>query len=402
LPVSKRRKSDRPLLILDQDIDHASELRSVANGHGFDAEIAADVGEFRTMLDDQTKIVILDLKTETADGIEIIRELASDNCASSLIIIGDIDRRILNAAERLARARGLRVAGVLPKPVNRFGLLRLLDRAIRRDGRTMDKLEGVELSRKELLECMENDGIEVQYQPKIDVRTLEFVAVETLVRMRHTTHGVLAPASFLLQVEESGLIRSMTREVARQALKQSADWAKQGLRLQVAINVSPLMLTDLELPETFGDVAQQFGIDRENVVLEITESWASQDDIAALDILTRLRMKGFHLSIDDFGTGYSTMAQLNELPYSEMKLDQSFIRNCVRDAEARAIVESSIELGHKLGMKVVAEGIEKQEDWDLISDLRCDEGQGFFIARPMAGGNIPDWLSHWNASLGRI
>ena len=103
-----------------------------------------------------------------------------------------------------------------------------------------------------------------------------------------------------------------------------------------------------------------------------------------------------------FGTGYSTMAQLNELPYSEMKLDQSFIRNCVRDAEARAIVESSIELGHKLGMKVVAEGIEKQEDWDLISDLRCDEGQGFFIARPMAGGNIPDWLSHWNASLGRI
>jgi len=129
---------------------------------------------------------------------------------------------------------------------------------------------------------------------------------------------------------------------------------------------------------------------------------APRADIAALDILTRLRMKGFHLSIDDFGTGYSTMSQLNELPYSEMKLDQSFIRNCVRDAEARAIVESSIELGHKLGMKVVAEGIEKQEDWDLISDLRCDEGQGYFIARPMKAANIPDWLSHWNASLGRV
>jgi EAL domain-containing protein (putative c-di-GMP-specific phosphodiesterase class I)/FixJ family two-component response regulator len=399
--VPKRKRADRPLLILDQDADHAHELAAIASEHGFEASIATDLGEFHRKRDNSTRVIILDLEIDPSDGIEIIRGLAGDNCEASLIIIGDIDRRILNAAERLGRARGLTVAGVLPKPVNRFGLLRLLDRAVEGRRGYKDQAVDIDLDKEDLEKCMDSDGIEVQYQPKIDVRTLEFVAVETLVRMRHPTHGVLEPASFLAQIEKSGLIARMTQEVARQAIAQSADWARQSLNLQVAINVSPLLLTDLDLPETFADLTDEFGLDRDEVVLEITESWASQDDIAALDILTRLRMKGFHLSIDDFGTGYSTMAQLNELPYSEMKLDQTFIRNCVRDAEARAIVESSIELGHKLGMKVVAEGIEKQEDWDLISDLRCDEGQGYFIARPMKASSIPDWLSHWNASLGR-
>jgi EAL domain-containing protein (putative c-di-GMP-specific phosphodiesterase class I)/ActR/RegA family two-component response regulator len=400
--VAEKNKTDRSLLILDQDIDHADELKEIAGEHGFDAKIAGNIDEFRLNRDESTRIIVLDLEIDSSDGIEIIRELADAGCKASLIIIGDIDRRILNAAERLARARGLRVAGVLPKPVNRFGLLRLLDRAVESGSGSKDELSKIQLGKNELRECMENGGIEVQYQPKIDVRTLEFVSVETLVRMKHPKYGVLEPASFLVQIEESGLIGRMTGDVARQAFEQSADWARQGLHLQVAINVSPLLLTDLQLPETFVKLTDEFGLDRDEVVLEITESWASQDDIAALDILTRLRMKGFHLSIDDFGTGYSTMSQLNELPYSEMKLDQTFIRNCVRDAEARAIVESSIELGHKLGMKVVAEGIEKQEDWDLISDLRCDEGQGYFIARPMGGANIPDWLSHWNTSLGRV
>ena len=400
--MSKREKTVRPLLILDQDTDHASELQAIANEHGFEASITNDLGEFHRKRDNSTRIIVLDLVIDSSDGIEIIRELAGDDCEASLIVIGDIDRRILNAAERLARARGLKVAGVLPKPVNRFGFLRLLDRAVEGQRGYKDELVDIQIDEEELRKCMDNGGIEVQYQPKIDVRTLEFVSVETLVRIKHPTHGVLEPASFLAQIEKSGLIKPMTQEVARQAIEQSSNWAKQGFDLQVAINVSPLLLTDLDLPETFVNLTDEYGLERDEVVLEITESWASQDDIAALDILTRLRMKGFHLSIDDFGTGYSTMSQLNELPYSEMKLDQSFIRNCVRDAEARAIVESSIELGHKLGMKVVAEGIEKQEDWDLISDLRCDEGQGYFIARPMKAASIPDWLSHWNASLGRV
>jgi EAL domain-containing protein (putative c-di-GMP-specific phosphodiesterase class I) len=259
----------------------------------------------------------------------------------------------------------------------------------------------LQVAQIELLQCMEQGAVRVFYQPKINVRTLEFVAVEALVRLDHPRRGILRPDAFLAMAEESGLIGRLTRSVGLEALRQASAWRMAGLPLQIAINVSPLLLADLELPERFASLAARHDVDPGSVVLEITETWGSGDRTAALDTLTRLRMKGFHLSIDDFGTGYSTMAHLNEFPYNEMKLDQQFIRDAARDREARAIVESSIELGHKLGMKVVAEGIEKQEDWDLISDLTCDEGQGFFIARPMSGADVPIWLQHWNACLGR-
>ena len=390
----------RSLIIVDDDSDDAAQVAEITTSHGFDSVVTSNKNEFLEVYRDDVEIIVLDLMMSSIDGIELIRKLADDGCTATLIIVGDTDRRILSAAERLARARRLKVAGILAKPVNEFGLRRLLDRASSHTKSHSGDME-LQLAQTELLQCMEDGSVELVFQPKIDVRTLEFVSVETLVRLNHPQHGLLEPGAFLALAEESGLISRLTREVILKALDQLAAWSRDGMILQVAVNISPLMLTDLDLPESFSKLADRYGVEKGNIVLEITESWASEDQVTALDILTRLRMMGFQLSIDDFGTGYSTMAQLNELPYSEMKLDQSFIRNAARDAEARAIVESSIELGHKLGMKVVAEGIEKQEDWDLISDLRCDEGQGYFIARPMRGADVPGWLDHWNSSLGR-
>jgi EAL domain-containing protein (putative c-di-GMP-specific phosphodiesterase class I) len=231
------------------------------------------------------------------------------------------------------------------------------------------------------------------------VRTLQFVAVEALVRLDHPTRGILRPATFLALAEESGLIAELTEAVVEEALRWGARWYAMGLPVQVAVNISPLLLGDPELPEKLLRQAAALRVPPEQVILEVTESWIIEDSTTALDTLTRLRLQGFQLSIDDFGTGYSTMTQLHELPYGEMKLDQRFVRNATRDPEARAIVESSIQLGHKLGMRVVAEGVERQEDWDLISELECDEGQGYFLARPMQADALPAWLAHWNASL---
>jgi EAL domain-containing protein (putative c-di-GMP-specific phosphodiesterase class I) len=292
------------------------------------------------------------------------------------------------------------VAGSLGKPLEEQALRRLLDHAVVAPGSIGSALN-VQVAQTELLNCLEDGAVQVMYQPKIDVRTLEFVSVEALVRLQHPQYGLLEPRAFLALAEESGLIHRLTRSVLLKSLAQASGWLADGLGLQVAVNVSPLLLGDLALPEFFAELADRYGIPRENIVLEITENWISEDAVTALDILTRLRMMGFQLSMDDFGTGYSTMSQLNELPFNELKLDQRFIRNAARDVEARAIVESSIELGHKLGMRVVAEGIEKQADWDLVSELRCDEGQGYFIARPMLGEEVPAWLGHWNACLGR-
>lgn len=390
----------RRLVVLEEDAAHARRVETVAREQGFEVIRVANGGEFRGLALDNIHAIIIDLMVSRVDGVELMRDLAEKGFDGSVILSSDTDRRILSAAERLARARCLRVAGSLQKPLNEFALRRLLDRTVARPGAAGRALN-IQVAQTELLQCMEDGFVGIRFQPKIDVRTLEFVSVEALVRLDHPLHGLLRPDAFLAMAEESGLIARLTRDVAVKALEQTAAWMMNGLPLRVAVNVSPLLLSDLSLPETFAELADRHEIRREQVILEITESWANTDSVATLDILTRLRMKGFQLAIDDFGTGYSTMAQLNELPYSEMKLDQSFIRNAARDPEARAIVESSIELGHKLGMKVVAEGVEKQEDWDLISDLHCDEGQGFFIAKPMRGDEIPAWLKHWNACLGR-
>jgi EAL domain-containing protein (putative c-di-GMP-specific phosphodiesterase class I) len=352
----------RPILIVDEDREHAGELASLVERIGFETFTAAGRDEALPLLEQDPRAIILDLMLTKEDGIRLIRDLGEASCDALVVVTGDVDRRILSAAER----------GI-----------------------------NVQVAQTELLQCLEDGCVDVKYQPKIEVRTLEFVAVEALVRLNHPSRGQLSPAAFLAMAEESGLIGRLTRSVFLRALEQTAEWLREDLRLQIAVNVSPLLLTNLDLPETFADLADRHKIKRENIVLEITESWVNEEPVSALDILTRLRMKGFNLSIDDFGTGYSTMLQLNEIPYSEMKLDQSFTRNATRDREARAIVESSIELGHKLGLKVVAEGIEKQEDWDLISDMGCDEGQGFFIARPMSGDKVPSWVRHWNSCLGR-
>ncbi|MDH4030608.1 MAG: EAL domain-containing response regulator [Chromatiales bacterium] len=391
---------NRPILIVDEDREHAGELASLVERIGFETFTAAGRDEALPLLEQDPRAIILDLMLTKEDGIRLIRDLGEASCDALVVVTGDVDRRILSAAERLARARGLRVAGALPKPIDEPALRRLLDTGVDRT-RTGSRGINVQVAQTELLQCLEDGCVDVKYQPKIEVRTLEFVAVEALVRLNHPSRGQLSPAAFLAMAEESGLIGRLTRSVFLRALEQTAEWLREDLRLQIAVNVSPLLLTNLDLPETFADLADRHQIKRENIVLEITESWVNEEPVSALDILTRLRMKGFNLSIDDFGTGYSTMLQLNEIPYSEMKLDQSFTRNATRDREARAIVESSIELGHKLGLKVVAEGIEKQEDWDLISDMGCDEGQGFFIARPMSGDKVPSWVRHWNSCLGR-
>jgi EAL domain-containing protein (putative c-di-GMP-specific phosphodiesterase class I)/ActR/RegA family two-component response regulator len=390
----------RPILIVDEDREHAGELASLVERIGFETFTAAGRDEALPLLEQDPRAIILDLMLTKEDGIRLIRDLGEASCDALVVVTGDVDRRILSAAERLARARGLRVAGALPKPIDEPALRRLLETGVDRT-RTGSRGINVQVAQTELLQCLEDGCVDVKYQPKIEVRTLEFVAVEALVRLNHPSRGQLSPAAFLAMAEESGLIGRLTRSVFLRALEQTAEWLREDLRLQIAVNVSPLLLTNLDLPETFADLADRHKIKRENIVLEITESWVNEEPVSALDILTRLRMKGFNLSIDDFGTGYSTMLQLNEIPYSEMKLDQSFTRNATRDREARAIVESSIELGHKLGLKVVAEGIEKQEDWDLISDMGCDEGQGFFIARPMSGDKVPSWVRHWNSCLGR-
>jgi EAL domain-containing protein (putative c-di-GMP-specific phosphodiesterase class I) len=386
------------VLILEAEQGRRRQLADYCAGRGFRPRAVADFTGFAAAWEHDLRLISLSLPIANTDGIEAIRFLAEHRCEAGLILTSDADPRILSAASRLARSRGLRVIGTLTHPFStaQLGAL-LLHPEPEVGGETL--VLGVQLVREDLRNCLDRGLVRTWFQPKIDVRTLAFVAVEALVRLDHPTRGILRPATFLALAEESGLIAELTESVVGEALSWGARWYAMGLPIQVAVNISPLLLGDPELPEKLLRRAAEFRVPPGQVILEVTESWMIEDSTTALDTLTRLRLQGFQLSIDDFGTGFSTMTQLHELPYGEMKLDQRFVRHATRDPEARAIVESSIQLGHKLGMRVVAEGVERQEDWDLISELECDEGQGYFLARPMQAEALPAWLAHWNASL---
>ena len=240
----------------------------------------------------------------------------------------------------------------------------------------------------------------VHYQPKIDTRTLEFVSVEALIRWIHPVLGMVMPDSFIPLAEQSEHIHGITDIVLETALGQSAQWREQELNLRMSINISGASLENPDLPERIIDVIDGFNIPADRVVLEVTETWQSEDIAATTLILNSLVEKGFGLALDDVGTGHSNFAKLQDLPYSEMKLDKSHIHSATVDVETRQFIAMCVELGHEMGMYVVAEGIESQDQWEMMSAMGCDEGQGYFIARPMPGDQIPGWLKRWNTYLG--
>jgi EAL domain-containing protein (putative c-di-GMP-specific phosphodiesterase class I)/ActR/RegA family two-component response regulator len=387
------------LLVLDSSPEIGHQIARVSQRAGYQAHVCADYRDFHRRYDSETSVVVIDLMLQNPDGVEIIRALSGRKSPAGLLLTSKFDPRVLGAAERLARAQGLWVIGTMTKPFSDSVLETLLsdveEAAVER---TMQFKAFPTLD--DLREGIERDELRVYYQPKINLNTLTVHSVEALVRWQHPGLGLLSPDRFIEMSEEGGMINAVTYAVMEKSFMQCADWLTGGLNLKVSINVSTRSLNDLDLPDRIVELAGRHNIAPDQVVLEITESWLGNDQVAALDILTRLRIKGFELSIDDYGTGYSTMQQLKEIPFSELKLDRSFVSGSSKNPDARAIVESSIRLGHELNLHVVAEGVASQEDWDLVCSLDCDEGQGFFIARPMPGSDMPDWLDRWQASLG--
>jgi diguanylate cyclase (GGDEF)-like protein/PAS domain S-box-containing protein len=233
----------------------------------------------------------------------------------------------------------------------------------------------------------------VHYQPKADVRSGRILGMEALVRWQHPEHGLLGPGEFVPLAETTGLIRPLTAHVLDAALRQCRAWQDAGRELSVAVNLSTRCLLDLTLPDQITALLEDTGVAPQRLVLEITESAIMTDPTRALEILNRLHVLGVQLAIDDFGTGYSSMAYLKSLPVDELKVDRSFVKH-LRDNQSDAvIVRSTVDLGHNLGLRVVAEGVEDQATWQELATLGCDSVQGYYLARPMPAAELVAWLA---------
>ena len=250
----------------------------------------------------------------------------------------------------------------------------------------------------ELARAIANEELRLEYQPKVNLASGAVTGVEALVRWEHPTRGRLGPDTFIPLAEQSDQIGALTRWVMRTAVAQWRSWREIALEISIAVNFSARNLDEIDTPDVLERLCRSVDVPCTQFVIEITETATASDEIKMMDIATRLRLKGFRISIDDFGTGYSSLVQLQRLPFSEMKIDKSFVIQCVTSRESLVIVKSIIDLAHNLNLKVVAEGVETLEALELLRRLGCDLVQGYYVGRPMDGKRLPAWVTDWIAS----
>jgi len=249
----------------------------------------------------------------------------------------------------------------------------------------------------ELRSAVDHGQLRLFLQPKVDLRTGAVLGAEALVRWEHPTRGLVPPMRFIPFAEQTGFVRVLTMWMIEQVAQMSHSLTQQGMRMKLAVNLSTRDLMDQDLPLKLEKVLARYEIDPSLLVLEITESAIMDDPQRALQTLNRLHLMGLKLSIDDFGTGYSSLAYLKRLPVDELKIDKSFVMNMESDVQDAKIVHSTIDLAHNLGLSVVAEGVESAKSWKLLTNLSCDEVQGYFIAKPMPASQFPGWARQWTA-----
>jgi len=344
--------------------------------------------------DGEDSLILCDINMPEMDGIEFLRKLAEQQYGGGLVFVSGEDERALQATEKLARAHRLMVLGALPKPVQPASLDALIARwpaQPRRAPRQARKVYDAGAVRR----AIDRGELENHFQPQVDLASGRVVGVESLARWRHPGDGMVYPDQFIGVAEEHGLIDDLTRAVIAGAFAQASRWQDQGLALRVAVNVSMDNLASLDFPDFVAGQAAEAGVAPHGVVLEVTESRLPRDLRAPLEILTRLRLKRFGLSIDDFGTGHSSLRQLRDMPFDELKIDSSFVHGAAGRGTELAIYDASLGLARQLGMQTVAEGIEDRIDWDMVRRSGCHMGQGYFIARPMPGDELPGWIEDW-------
>jgi len=337
-------------------------------------------------------VVICDLNMPEMDGVEMIRRFGQSGLRASLILMSGADDQLMATVGNLAELQGLRVLGEVHKPATAQQLRLLLQAPAARHATHLPSASALVVTPQAILAGIAGGEFSIVFQPIVSARTLEPMAVEALARWRQADASCVAPDLFIVVAERAGIIGQLSAVLMELALREGARLHRAGFPLRIALNLSALWLDDLQLPDLLLQAARLQGLAPADIQLEVTETGVTKDIATALDVLTRLRLKGFGLSIDDFGIGYSSFEQLGRIPFTELKLDRSFVVRGTRDAAARAILESSMAMATKLGLPTVAEGVESAAQLELVRQLGCTALQGYLVAQPMGADALIEWL----------
>lgn len=343
-----------------------------------------------TELGKPVDLIISDIDMPKMDGLEFLRWLGRLAPHTPILIHSALEQGLLRSVEAMAVEYGLTPMGILDDPVTTESLRSVLERA-----QTLlpkDRLhEEEQIALADIEEGVRAKQFEPWFQPKVDLRTGRVVGVEALLRWRRDRRIVL-PSNFLARLETSPLMKECTLRLATRAAECINLLPAQGEEFTVAINVGPALLED---PAFAGELCEALltgGARPEQIIIEVTETAMTRNQGAMLENLARMRMRGFRISLDDFCTGYSSMARLARSPFSEIKIDRSFVGRMYQGNREWLLIESTVALAQRLGLRTVAEGVESEHQLQALKQFGCDSVQGYLIAKPMPVLELMQWM----------
>ena len=303
----------------------------------------------------------------------------------------------VQALATMAAASGLNVVGTMQKPLHRTKLREFV-LSLDQSARSVLQVPASDaMTADEVQKGLSAHQFVAYFQPKIDLHTGTLIGAEALARWQHPQLGIISPARFIATAEASGLIGELTWQILDHSMLALSSWIEQKMDLKVSVNLTVGFLERDAIADEILALAERYKVPPSSIMLELTESMAASDVGAMVGNLARLRMRGFGLSIDDFGTGYSSLQQLSRVPFSELKVDRSFVSGASTQPHLRAILESSVQLGKRLGLMTTAEGVETGEELSLVRAIGCDIAQGYYFARPMNAADFSQWAVKWAA-----
>ena len=375
-------------------VDDESQIRDVLHdflSQSYDC-VALNSGEDALALisTESFDVIISDITMARMSGLEMVPHIL--NLSPETVIIMISGRRTIEFAIDAMRAGAF---DYITKPFDLSEVDAAVRRALDQGQLFRDKLTRVsgndENSVKQLRRAVDNEEFVVYYQPQVDIESGNIVGAEALVRWKHPELGLLAPADFILLAEETGLIVPIGAWVLRMACAQARKWREAGLLgFRIAVNVSPRQLQQGNLRETIVQTLNETELEPDCLELELTETSMMQNAESEVEILASLREMGLKIAIDDFGTGYSSLGYLKNLPIDSVKLDQSFVKSATTDPDDAALVMAIVTLAHNLRLKVIAEGIETEDQLKFLRLLRCDRGQGYLFGKPAPADPIEE------------
>ncbi len=386
------------LLVVEDDLVQRTIIGTIGAKLGYDT-VSASTFEIASNLlrTEKFDMMTLDLSLGEHDGVELLRLIAALKLnAMPIVIVSGCEERVQNTIKRVAAGLNLSLTHSLAKPLNIDKLRVALTRPALYSVATDRQAKAPEISRDRIVAALKQKEFLVELQPKINLHTNEIDGAEALARWLAPEFGMVSPAVFVPLVEEFGLMPELTHAVCDAAVATGRGLIQQHPGFTIAVNVSASDLNDLTLPERIDGILRTYEVAPESLIVEVTESVAMSNVNRAMDVVSRLRLKGMGAAIDDFGTGFSSLAALAKLPFSELKIDRSFAGSCADDKDMMKIVEASIALAKAFGMKVVGEGIDSQSTLNALRAAGCDIGQGYLFAPPLGVRQFSHLIKRWD------